>query len=181
MPIDEDDSEIYPGQDEAYQVSEDRLVAKAASEAAFIRVLEFEANTKLLGRPEEGQDVSRLEWDDICVEGLLGVGGFACVSKVSVPILEDDDPVDEMSEKHSATSGTSTSSANYGCYALKCLNARTTMNHETFVAGAADLASEFLFLSNLRHDNIVRIYGVSRTCVSRAFEESGDISCSLSY
>lgn len=169
------DGAIRPGQDKnAYDCDVDVKVAKAASEAAFIRVMEFEANSKLMHRPEEGQDVARLEWDDICVEGLLGVGGFACVSKVSVPVLEaDDDPADEGSDRKSATSGTSCSSANYGVYALKCLNERTTMDPNTFTTGAADLASEFLILSNLSHDNIVRVYGVSSGCVSEAFEESG--------
>lgn len=168
------DGVIQPGQDKAaYNGDVDVKSAKGASEAAFIRVMEFEANSKLLNRgPGECRDVARLEWDDVCVEGLLGVGGFACVSKVSVPVLETgDDPADD--DRKSATSGTSTSSANYGVYALKCLNERTTMDPKTFATGAADLASEFLILSNLSHDNIVRVHGVSGGCVSQAFEESG--------
>ena len=170
------DGVIQPGQGRnAYDFDIDINVAKAASQAAFIRVMEFEANSKLLQRADEGQDVARLDWDDICVEGMLGVGGFACVSKVSVPCLEDEDPAqgDEESDQRSGQSGTSCSSATYGVYALKCLNARTTSDPQLFASGAADLASEFLILSSLSHDNIVRIHGVSRGCVSQAFESSG--------
>ena len=166
---------MQPGLDKsARDAGVDLKAAKAASDAAFIRVMEFEANSKLLHQSVEGQGVTRLEWDDICVEGLLGVGGFACVSKVSIPCLEDESPEDDDDdERKSTTSGTSTSSANYGIYALKCLNARTTMDIDTFATGAADLASEFLILSNLNHENIVRVYGVANGCVSQAFQESG--------
>eukprot|EP00934_Nitzschia_sp_Nitz4_P008997 Nitzschia sp. Nitz4//scaffold45_size130396//28382//29650//NITZ4_003436-RA/size130396-processed-gene-0.177-mRNA-1//1//CDS//3329552359//8987//frame0 len=160
----------------AHESDLDLHTAKAASEAALRRVMEFEATSNLLGRPEDSRGVTRLDWDDIRVEGLLGVGGFACVSKVSVPILEDEDPADELfdeSERKSTTSGTSGKSANAGCYALKCLNERTTMCESTFISGAADLALEFLLLSNLRHENIVRIYGVSNLELSLAFEQSG--------
>lgn len=171
------DGVIQPGQDKvAYNCDGDLKAAKNASQAAFIRVMEFEANSKLLNRVDQGQDVARLDWDDVCVEGLLGVGGFACVSKVSVPCLEDENPANDEdgSDDHkSAMSSTSCSSASYGIYALKCLNERTTMDPSKFAQGAADLASEFLILSSLSHDNIVRVHGVSRTCVSEAFEKSG--------
>jgi serine/threonine protein kinase len=180
----EDDSmstngEIQPGQATYAKESEvDAEAAKAASEAAFVRVMEFEANSNLMRSPEECHDVTRLEWDDVAVEGLLGVGGFACVCKVSVPVLElEDDPADDFenddNDDRTSHTGTSTSSFGSGCYALKCLNQRTTMDRDTFVTGAADLASEFLLLSNLRHDNIVRLFGVSHGCVSNAFRESG--------
>lgn len=167
-------SERQAGLDRAARDADvDVKAAKAASDAAFIRVMEFEANSKLLQQPVEGQGVARLEWDDICVEGLLGVGGFACVSKVSIPCLEDGNPEDDDDdERKSATSGTSSSSANYGIYALKCLNERTTMDVNTFATGAADLASEFLILSHLNHENIVRVYGVASGCVSQAFQQS---------
>lgn len=170
------DGIIRPGQGKnAHDCNVDVKATKAASEAAFIRVMEFEANSKLLNRADQGQDVARLEWDDICVEGLLGVGGFACVSKVSVPCLEDENPADdeEGSDQKSAQSGTSCSSASYGVYALKCLNERTTFDPQVFATGAADLASEFLILSNLSHDNVVRVHGVSSGCVSEAFKKSG--------
>lgn len=167
--------ELQPGQDRsAREAGLDLNAAKAAADAAFIRVMEFEANSKLLHQPVEGQGVALLEWDDICVEGLLGVGGFACVSKVSIPCLEEQQPEDDDDdERKSATSGTSNSSANVGIYALKCLNERTTMDIKTFTTGAADLASEFLILSNLNHENIVRVHGVANGCVSQAFLQSG--------
>jgi serine/threonine protein kinase len=170
------DEAIQPGQARtAYESQVDKGASKAASEAAFIRVMEFEANSKLLRVSEENCDVSRLHWDDISVEGMLGAGGFACVCKVSVPILElEDNPAEnDIDDKKSSRSGTSSSSSGAGYYALKCLNQRTTMNPDTYATGAADLASEFLLLSNLRHDNIVRLYGVSNSCVSQAFQESG--------
>ena len=169
--------------------------ARAAADAAFIRVMEFEANSKLLqGSREYSSDLTRLDWSDINVVSLLGVGGFACVCKVRVPILDDQDDDDDNNPAHDCNSSTrsksepdqsdngktsrtseSTTMSSDGSqyYALKCLNQRTVSNEDSFVAGAADLASEAILLSHLRHDNIVRLHAVSNGCVSDAFLSKG--------
>jgi hypothetical protein len=168
---------IQPGQSKMANDGDfDAAAARAAADAAFIRVMDFRANSNLMEH-NDNCDVARVDWEDITVEGLLGVGGFACVCKVSVPLLElEDDPAQvdgETGDTKSSRSGTSSSSYGSGRYALKCLNQRTTMTPETFARGAEDLAGEFLMLSNLRHDNIVRLYGVSNGCVSEAFQQNG--------
>jgi serine/threonine protein kinase len=170
------DGEINPGQETVgCDDGVDPANAMLAGEAAFARVMEFKANSSLMRNPgEDNNEVTRLDWSDVVVEGMIGVGGFACVCKVSVPVLElEDNPANGDDDGHSSHTGTSTSSAGAGLYALKCLNQRTTMNQKMFISGAADLASEFLLLSHLRHTNIVRLYGVANGCVSQAFKESG--------
>jgi serine/threonine protein kinase len=166
--------------------------ARAAADAAYMRVMEFEANSTLVKRyGDTAGAISRLDWPDIVVRGLLGVGGFACVCKVRVPILEDDEEDEDhddqnpamgdgRSETGSDTAGTSacgssstSSSSGAPFYALKCLNQRTVSSEDSFVQGAADLASEAMILSHLQHDNIVRLYGVKNGCVSDAFREQG--------
>jgi serine/threonine protein kinase len=156
--------------------------AQAAADAAFMRVMDFEANSNLFKNFTEREfDVSRLDWRDIQIRGLLGVGGFACVCKVRVPIL--DDQLQEDSDNPAASEVSldderrTASLTNYHgrsrYYALKCLNQRTIMNERTFISGAADLALEAMLLSNLRHDNIIRLYAVSNGCVSQAFVQQG--------
>jgi serine/threonine protein kinase len=163
--------------------------ARAAADAAYMRVMEFETNSTLVKRyGDSAGAISRLDWADIAVRGLLGVGGFACVCKVRVPILEDDDDNDdqnpamdgrsEASSDHDGGTAASMSSSTSGTsgapyYALKCLNQRTVSSEASFVQGAADLASEAMILSHLQHDNIVRLYGVKNGCVSDSFLEQG--------
>lgn len=180
--------------------------ARKAGDRAYMRVLDFEGNSNLIKRhdgsnssptsaPEfdfDGGDdyltsgaVSRLEWADIAVSGLIGVGGFACVCKVRVPKFEEDeDDFDDdfdgrfESKSHASSEGGTNSASGSGrdgrqYYALKCLNERTVSNEETFISGACDLASEALMLSHLRHENIVRLYGVTNGCVSEAFSKPG--------
>jgi serine/threonine protein kinase len=192
--------------------------ARAAGDMAYLRVMELENTSNLVKAqrsledfsPDDylsGGDISRLDWSDIVVRSLLGVGGFACVCKVSVPKFEetsedkedsggggDDDETNPVSSdggigSHKAksidndssrdytrtntTSVTSDSGRHTPYYALKCLNQRTCSCESTFVEGAADLASEALLLSHLRHDNIVRLHAVSKGCVSDAFLKPG--------
>mmetsp|Transcript_130460 Transcript_130460/g.194217 ORF Transcript_130460/g.194217 Transcript_130460/m.194217 type:complete len:419 (-) Transcript_130460:139-1395(-) len=170
------DDEFEPGQElVGCDAGVDPTSAMLAGEAAFGRLMEFKANSNLMRNPlEDNNEVTRLDWSDVSVEGLIGVGGFACVCKVTVPVLElDDDPTHGEDDGLSSHTGTSTSSSGAGYYALKCLNQRTTSNRKMFITGAADLASEFLLLSHLRHTNVVRLYGVTNGCVSQAYKSSG--------
>jgi serine/threonine protein kinase len=173
--------------DQAITAYESEFSSTSARAAADAKVMEFEANSNLVKRyGDTAGAISRLDWPDIVVRGLLGVGGFACVCKVRVPILEGDDydqtnpAMDGKSEASSdrggaSASGTSSISASSGApyYALKCLNQRTVSSEGSFVQGAADLASEAMILSHLQHDNIVRLYGVKNGCVSDSFREQG--------
>ena len=190
--------------------------ARAAGDRAYMRVLDFEGNSNLVKKhnggmmnasfsnansPEYDDDVgggddyltsgalSRLEWGDIVVSSLIGVGGFACVCKVRVPKFEDDEEDEDRfgdghhhcesksyaSSEDGATNNTSASGRGDGrtYYALKCLNERTVSNEETFVNGACDLASEAILMSHLRKENIIRLYGVTQGCVSEAFSKPG--------
>ena len=195
---------IQPGQaTTAYDsggVEEHQAFARAAADAAYVRTMEFEADSLLLkNNAYVSRGVTKLDWNDIHVRGLIGVGGFACVCKVRVPILEDDDDEDSefgadpaspssnggrsSSRRSSIGDDSSSSCGRSTCstsdkngapyYALKCLNQVTVSDQHLFVTGAADLASEALILSHLEHPNIVRLYGVTKGGVSTAFQEQG--------
>jgi serine/threonine protein kinase len=58
-------------------------LAVAAGEAAEQRAKRLICTSKLQGQNE----VMPLTWDDVSIEGMLGVGGFACVCLATVPIL----------------------------------------------------------------------------------------------
>jgi serine/threonine protein kinase len=58
-------------------------LAVAAGEAAEQRARQLIYTSKLQGQNE----VMPLAWDDISIEGMLGVGGFACVCLATVPKL----------------------------------------------------------------------------------------------
>jgi serine/threonine protein kinase len=219
--------------DDAASDKSQQQFARVAGDMAYLRVMEFENTSNLVKAqrsledfsPDDylsGGDISRLDWSDIVVRSLLGVGGFACVCKVRVPKFEETNEEEEDGEEEeeeedennplssggragggrgnnnktkcidaedfeevktqdssrdytrtNTTSVTSDSGRNTPYYALKCLNQRTVSCESTFVEGAADLASEALLLSHLRHDNIVRLHAVSKGCVSDAFLKPG--------
>jgi serine/threonine protein kinase len=95
-------------------------------------------------------------WDDVEKISQLGTGSFSNVYKAKVrhPNL-----VDEI-------------------YALKCLKesqkeGSSLYKESHFVAGAVDLAIEAKILSELQHENIIRLVAVPTGCVSEAFAQKG--------
>jgi serine/threonine protein kinase len=128
----------------------------------------------------------QLNWEDIFMEDLLGVGGFGSVCLVTCPKLRksletpvDDASVDSLedcipSEGSWASESMSTDSEYLSkCHALKCLSNRTMSCPEHFMSGAADLVGEAFLLSRLSHPNIIRLYGVTAGCIKEAFLKKG--------
>lgn len=164
--------------------------ARKAGKAAVERAMELQRTTKLPCQV----DLMQLKWEEIFVEDLLGVGGFASVCLVSCPRLR---------KKHGKTSGKSMcdggssifsfdpswgqsissigsgsqmsleSEAEFDGYALKCLSSRTMTRPKHFVTGAADLVGEAFLLSRLSHQNIISLYGVTEGNIADAFLKNG--------
>eukprot|EP00934_Nitzschia_sp_Nitz4_P008438 Nitzschia sp. Nitz4//scaffold45_size130396//23838//25136//NITZ4_003434-RA/size130396-processed-gene-0.211-mRNA-1//-1//CDS//3329552353//8428//frame0 len=162
--------------------------ASRAGHAAMSRAMELNQTTRMPCQV----DLLQLNWEDVFVEELLGVGGFASVCLVSCPKLKKKhnsikcngfdggsgsfnfDP----SWGQSCTSiGSCTmsvdSEAELDGYALKCLSNRTMSNLKHFITGAADLVSEAFILSRLSHPNIINLYGVTDGNIQDAFLKTG--------
>jgi serine/threonine protein kinase len=100
-----------------------------------------------------------LNWSDIRIQRIMGVGGFAAVSLVRVPKLDD--------RQQGPPSW----------YALKCLNKDTMMdarkNKNKFLKAVRDLYIEAAMLSRLRHKNIIQIHGAMKGSNSNTFQQPG--------
>lgn len=165
--------------------------ALRSGHAAAKRDIELQKTTHL----KEQVDMVYLDWDDIFVEDMLGVGGFASVYLVTCPKLR---------RKHGKTTTTTTTtkaiaisdgsssmiSFDYSwadlsemsideseditdAYALKCLSNRTMARPRQFITAAADLVGEAFLLSRLSHPNIIQLYGVTAGNVAQSFTKKG--------
>mmetsp|Transcript_42353 Transcript_42353/g.102042 ORF Transcript_42353/g.102042 Transcript_42353/m.102042 type:complete len:900 (+) Transcript_42353:365-3064(+) len=140
-----------------------------------------------------------LTWEEVFVEDLLGVGGFACVCLVTCDTLwrkhkrqylqrkwnssqygsnsGDLDSLDSSllppSEDSWMSASVETNEEKY--YACKCLSNATihSKDEKRFANAAADLVGEAFLLSKMSHPNIIRLYGVTGGQVDQAFQEIG--------
>jgi serine/threonine protein kinase len=102
----------------------------------------------------QNTEVSKVNWSDVSVSSVLGNGGFSWVFRVTAPIGE---------------SSTSSGSNKPQECALKCLNSKTVTTENSFCAGASDLAREASILSQISHQNIIRLRAVSAETLSQSF------------
>ena len=164
--------------------SVDRLdAALRAGHAAAQRAIKLEQTTKLSPKV----DLVYLDWDDVFVEDMLGVGGFASVYLVTCPKLR---------RKHArgAKTGHDCSSSIQSfdrswadlsemsidesedisdAYALKCLSNRTISRPRQFITGACDMVGEAFLLGRLSHPNIIQLYGVTSGSTTQAYTKKG--------
>lgn len=163
--------------------------ALIAGQLAAARVQKLEESSRL---PPPSLDLMHLKWDDIFVEDLLGVGGFASVYLVTCPklwkrqgrrhgsFMETSSSMlsCDPSWANSDMSGMSMSmdestSTLKGAYAVKYLSKRTMSDPKLYVTGACDLAGEAFLLSRLSHPNIIQLHGVTSGNISDAFNKKG--------
>jgi serine/threonine protein kinase len=144
------------------------------------------------------KSVPEFHESDLHLEERLGEGAFCQVYRVTLQ-----SPIDIMDESsfncqirndsfHNSSSTTGSwnmSSHNNSCggpqpqqpvteYALKCLRPKTRCSEKIFKVAAADLALEGDILARLDHENLIRLHGRSRGCVSSSFDESNPLSTS---
>lgn len=148
---------------------------------------------------DHSSSILLLSWDEVFVEDLLGVGGFACVCLVTCDTLwrkhkrqylqrkwnnsqngcssDDLDSLDSSllppSEDSWMSMSVETNEEKY--YACKCLSNATiqSKDQKRFANAAADLVGEAFLLSKLCHPNIIRLYGVTGGQVDQAFQATG--------
>ena len=113
----------------------------AAGHASFQQMKRFAEKSRLDRFDEEVHNVS---WNDIRKKDILGQGAFSIVYKVQV--AERANKKSSLnSEKH---------------YALKHIKPDITEDSKDFRVAAIDLAVEGEILSRLRHENIIKLYGI---------------------
>ena len=81
-------SDLMKRQEDDFSQSPSRLeeeFAKLAGAAAWERVQELQCRSRL--PTNTNRELFYLTWNDITVEGLLGVGGFGCVCLTTIPKL----------------------------------------------------------------------------------------------
>jgi serine/threonine protein kinase len=127
---------------------------------------------------------------DLQLQERLGEGAFCQVYRATlqspIDILEESSFNFQIRNNESYHSSTSTTgscrsmSSSHSCggpqpvteYALKCLRPKTRCSEKIFKVAAADLALEGDILARLDHENLIRLHGRSRGCVSSSFDES---------
>lgn len=126
-------------------------LALSAGEAALREAQEFDTHSKLI---DSGccidHEIHNLDWRDLKVGNLLGLGSFSSVAEAAVPRL-----------------GTAKCS-----YAVKSL--RKENLSKPFAIGAVDLVLEAKILKSLEHENIIKLHGVGGKGLSH--ESYGQIS-----
>lgn len=116
--------------------------AGVAGRAASLAVSNlFSPDSALFTKPPEYPLVSL---SDLIIHEKLGEGGFSCVYRVSM----------KQGEKS---------------YAIKYLLKKNMVNQQTFELGASDLAVEAIFLSKLKHKNIIQLHGVTTGSIETNF------------
>ena len=145
------------------------LIAVAASK----QVKKFEEHSRLPRKPKHMQPLPLSFEQDVRVEQILGVGGFATVSLAQIPRL--DQHIQKIQqEKTSSRSNrkriqpTINSSSEeqqqqhtHAKYAVKCLSPKTMQgDRKRLIRSAQDLCVEAALLSKLNHENIIPMYGI---------------------
>jgi serine/threonine protein kinase len=154
------------------------------------RIKSLEKSSKL---PPCSPDLVYLEWDDLFVEDMLGVGGFASVCLATCPKLwgrqnKGNDPMENSASINSYDFSWAQSETSFfsgmsvmsmdesilkGAYAVKYLSNRTMSDPKQYVTGACDLAGEAFLLSRLSHPNIIQLFAVTSGEISEAFNKTG--------
>lgn len=111
----------------------------AAGHASFQQMKRFAEKSRLERFDDEVNNVS---WPDIIKKDVLGEGAFSVVYKVQVE-ADGDSTLDPRKN-----------------YALKHIKPEITGDSKDFRVAAIDLAVEGELLSRLRHDNIIKLYGI---------------------
>jgi len=178
--------------EESSNLPSNDLTASIVAESVAARIKSLEESSNL---PPPSSDLIYLEWDDVFMEDMLGVGGFASVCLATCPKLwGKQDRAGDLTENsfsmnsydvswaHSDASfysGASlmsideSSTTLKGAYAVKSLSNRTMSDQKQYVTGACDLASEAFLLSRLSHHNIIQLYAVTAGDVAEAFTKQG--------
>lgn len=125
--------------------------ARAAGRAVRKKMEQILSNSEVFkdGFPE----IRSIDCSDLEMGSKLGEGGFSYVSACSVKDSAhhhrlDDSSVVEVLKGEEAC-------------AIKYLKRRIMVEQKTFISGAADLATEALFLARLNHPNIIKIRAVA--------------------
>ncbi len=170
---------VSPSHISSQDSENNRDFALRAGLEASKRAIEFQKTTKL----SQQVDLAYLDWDDIFVEDMLGVGGFASVCLVTCPKLRRKHG---KSMKTVADGSSSVLSFDYSwaessemsidesefitdAYALKCLSNRTMSRPRQFITGAVDLVGEAFLLSHLSHPHIIQLHGVTTGNIAQSF------------
>lgn len=110
----------------------------AAGHASFQQMKRFAEKSRLERFDDEVHNIS---WPEIIKKDVLGEGAFSVVYKVQ--IASNESSLDD--HKH---------------YALKHIKPDITEDSKDFRVAAIDLAVEGELLSRLRHDNVIKLYGI---------------------
>jgi len=112
----------------------------AAGHASFQQMKRFAEKSRLERFDDEVHNVA---WPEIRKKEILGEGAFSIVYKVQI-----------------ASNGRGSSLDGNKHYALKHIKPDITEDSKDFRVAAVDLAVEGELLSRLRHDNIIKLYGI---------------------
>ena len=117
---------------------------ETAAEAVQEEISLLSSKSKIPKEPS----IKELEWSDVALGDVTGVGGFSQIFKVQVHKLT----VNAMEDGNLAREKV---------YALKCLRRETVDSPSSFSVGAIDLATEGEILWRLNHENIIQLYAVT--------------------
>lgn len=115
----------------------------AAGHASFQQMKRFAEKSRLERFDDEVHNVS---WPEIIKKDVLGEGAFSIVYKVQIAS-------NGIPNERSSLEG-------HKHYALKHIKPDITEDSKDFRVAAIDLAVEGELLSRLRHDNIIKLYGI---------------------
>ena len=112
-------------------------------------------------------DVRKFRRSDLTIESTLGMGSFAVVFKAKITTAPAPAPPHRSSQPTPCS-----------YYAIKCLNTKTrsTSSQAALSQAVEDLSSEAYLLSKLRHDNIIRLHGVS-DCFGFNNQDNNALGC----
>lgn len=152
-----------------------RVIAKAALE----RTEHFKRHAQCFHRQKE-ERLRRVGWNELELGAMLGRGGFNRIHEVS---FKHNNSLVKVPHRLSSGKEVNNCSGHPQCdikpmqkkqrqYVIKFLQPSIIDNRKKLKINAADLALEGTMLSSIDHPNIINIYAVADTCVSRAFSSS---------
>lgn len=121
-----------------------------------------------------GSDMShvpRVPRSTIKLASLLGKGGFSVVHKAKMNLPRNAPPSTTTTTNSFIKLPTSSKKPS-STYALKCLRHERIILPEEFVTAAMDLAHEAFILSQLHHQNIIRLEGIPSERLSQSYAQS---------